>query len=144
MRSLITMRHWQKFTTFQAQFQRAAQQLAAQHDEPDLGKITVSARQFERWYAGRVKTAPHPDACRVLEHMFGYGVHDLLGAAGQITQRPEKGFPGKGQASGNSGTNFTPEAFGLTRGSPLLCEVTFNYGNPVSISGDPAFSDPGR
>lgn len=145
MRSLITMRHWQKFTTFEAQFRRAAQQLAAEHDEPDLGKVTVSARQFERWYAGRVKTAPHPDACRVLEHMFGYGVRELLGAAaGQIAQRSENEFAGKKQASADSLRGFGPEEFGLAVNSPLLHEAKFNYGNPLSISGDPVFSDPGR
>lgn len=88
LRLLITGRHWQRFETFSAQFRRAARALAelegVPKDEPGVGKLTVSSRQFERWYAGKVKTVPHPDACRVLEHMFGYPVDQLLGSASQL------------------------------------------------------------
>jgi transcriptional regulator with XRE-family HTH domain len=80
LRSLITERHWQKFRAFQAQFRRAARDLAERDGDPDLAKLTVSSRQWERWYSGNVKTEPHPDACRVLEHMFGYPVQQLLAA----------------------------------------------------------------
>lgn len=88
LRVLITGRHWQRFETFSAQFRRAARALAELEGEPEgqpgVGRLTVSARQFERWYAGKVKTVPHPDACRVLEHMFGYPVDQLLGSASQV------------------------------------------------------------
>jgi hypothetical protein len=84
LRVLVTGRHWQRFETFAAQFSRAARALAEMEGEPEIGKLTVSSRQFERWYAGRVKTVPHPDACRVLEHMFGYPVDQLLGSASQV------------------------------------------------------------
>lgn len=83
LRVLITGRHWQKFPTFEAQFGRAARELAEQQAEPDIAKVRVSARQFERWYAGKIKTVPHPDSCRVLEHMFGYPVDQLLSSASQ-------------------------------------------------------------
>ena len=85
LRVLITDRHWQKFETFEAQFRRAAHELAAQAGEPDIAKVTVSPRQFERWYAGKVKTVPYPDSCRVLEHLFGYPVRHLLAPARQAT-----------------------------------------------------------
>jgi transcriptional regulator with XRE-family HTH domain/tetratricopeptide (TPR) repeat protein len=78
LRALITQRHWQRFQTFEAQFRHAARELAEHEHDPDLAKLTVSSRQWERWYAGSVKTEPHPDACRVLEHMFGYPVQQLL------------------------------------------------------------------
>jgi transcriptional regulator with XRE-family HTH domain len=78
MRTLIAERHWQRFKTFEAQFRRAARELAGRERDPDLAKLTVSSRQWERWYSGNVKTEPHPDACRVLEHMFGYPVKQLL------------------------------------------------------------------
>jgi hypothetical protein len=81
---LITERHWQKFTTFERQFRRSACQLAEQADEPELATVTVSPRQFERWYAGRVKTRPHPDACRVLEFMFGQPADHLLAPAADL------------------------------------------------------------
>jgi hypothetical protein len=87
LRLLITARHWQKFETFEVQFRRAAVALGAQQDEPRLKTVTVSVRQFERWYSGQVKTRPHPDSCRVLEHMFGYPVDQLLMSADQATSQ---------------------------------------------------------
>src|SRR5450755_2042980 len=87
LRMLITGRHWQKFETFDAQFKRAARELAAQDDEPRLRTVTVSPRQFERWYSGTVKTAPYPDSCRILEHMFGYPVQQLLAPAPDKVQQ---------------------------------------------------------
>lgn len=78
LRALIAERHWQKFPTFHARFRRAARELAEREQDPDLAKLTISPRQWERWYAGKVKTEPYPDACRVLEHMFGYPVQQLL------------------------------------------------------------------
>jgi transcriptional regulator with XRE-family HTH domain len=78
MRAMIAQRHWQRFRTFEVQFRRAARELAARDDDPDLAKLTISSRQWERWYSGNVKSEPHPDACRVLEHMFGYPVQQLL------------------------------------------------------------------
>jgi transcriptional regulator with XRE-family HTH domain len=80
LRALITERHWQRFPTFEARFRRAARELAELDGDPDLAKLTVSSRQWERWYSGNLKTEPHPDACRVLEHMFGYPVQQLLAA----------------------------------------------------------------
>jgi tetratricopeptide (TPR) repeat protein len=81
LRVLLTGRHWQKFEAFEAQFRKAAAELAAKDDEPRLKIATVSRRQFERWYAGRIRTEPHPDSCRVLEHMFGYPIQHLLASA---------------------------------------------------------------
>jgi transcriptional regulator with XRE-family HTH domain len=78
LRALLTERHWQRFRTFEAQFKRAARELAEREGDRDLAKLTISSRQWERWYAGGVKSEPHPDACRVLEHMFGYPVRQLL------------------------------------------------------------------
>jgi transcriptional regulator with XRE-family HTH domain len=81
--ALIAERHWQSFRAFEVQFRRAARDLAERDGDPDLAKLTVSSRQWERWYSGSVKTEPYPDACRVLEHMFGYPVQQLLAPASQ-------------------------------------------------------------
>ena len=81
LRVLIIERHWQKFGTFEAQFRRAGRELAEQAGEPGIATVTVSPRQFERWYAGKVKTVPYPDSCRVLEHLFGHPVRRLLAPA---------------------------------------------------------------
>ena len=83
LRALIAERHWQNFRTFEKQFRQTARELADRDRDPDLAKLTVSSRQWERWYSGNVKTEPYPDACRVLEHMFGYPVHQLLSPADQ-------------------------------------------------------------
>jgi len=88
LRVLITERHWQKFPTFERQFRKAAAELAGQQDEPELRKVTVSARQFERWYAGQVKTEPYPDACRVLEFMFRQPVKRLFMPAEALAPAP--------------------------------------------------------
>jgi hypothetical protein len=86
LRTLITARHWQRYETFAVQFARAARKLAGEEGEEDLAKVSVSARQFERWYGGKLRTTPHPDACRILEHMFGYPVQQLLAQADRPSQ----------------------------------------------------------
>lgn len=81
LRALIVEKHWQRFDTFQTQFKRAALELAEMVGEQALRTISVERRQFIRWYGGDVKTVPRPDACRVLEHMFGRSVQELLSPA---------------------------------------------------------------
>jgi hypothetical protein len=91
LRVLVTERHWQKFPTFERQFRKAAAELADQQGEPELRRVSVSARQFERWYAGQVKTAPYPDACRVLEFMFHQPVRRLFATAEVLAPTPPHG-----------------------------------------------------
>jgi tetratricopeptide (TPR) repeat protein/transcriptional regulator with XRE-family HTH domain len=81
LRVLIQERRWRLFRTFEAQFARAARELAEREQEKELAKVSVSERTFERWYSGDVRTMPRADASRVLEHMFGYPVQELLGPA---------------------------------------------------------------
>jgi hypothetical protein len=81
LRALVLERHWQRWPTFEAQFRRAAVTLAEREEEPGLARTPVSQRQYERWYSGRLRTQPRPDACRVLEAMFGRPVSALLGPA---------------------------------------------------------------
>ena len=131
LRALITARHWQKFATFEAQFRRAARELAEQQQEPELAKVTVSSRQWERWYAGKVKTAPHPDACRVLEYMFGYSVQQLLAPASQPAATPS----GHLEASNN---NLVPAE---SSGTHIFSAVYRPLGWPV-VAGEGAFSNP--
>lgn len=86
LRALIMAKHWQRYETFAVQFERAAGKLAEEEGEPDLTKVSVSVRQFERWYGGKVRTLPHPDSCRILERMFGYPVQQLLAPASRVSQ----------------------------------------------------------
>jgi transcriptional regulator with XRE-family HTH domain len=105
LRVLITQRHWQRFRTFETQFRRAAQELADREGDKDLGKLTVSSRQWERWYSGNIKREPHPDACRVLEHMFGYPVQQLL--APSPLQAPQREQDRQGPAHAGVGMRPT-------------------------------------
>jgi hypothetical protein len=103
LRLLVRQRHWQKFETFQVQFARAAARLAQQEGEPALASATISARSWERWLTGKVKTEPRPDACRVLEHMFGHPVCQLLRPASDasLALTREKANQVTGAASGS-------------------------------------------
>jgi hypothetical protein len=79
LRSLIHARHLLPFRAFDAAFRKAARELALREEDPALAKVTISARSLDRWCSGQVATMPRPDACRVLEHMFGHPVSALLG-----------------------------------------------------------------
>lgn len=78
LRSLIDERNWQ-YVTFRGQFERAAQELARIEQNPDVATLSVSERTFERWCSGA--TTPQPGARRVLGHMFGYPIGDLMAPA---------------------------------------------------------------
>ncbi|MFJ6616525.1 hypothetical protein ACIQOW_02940 [Kitasatospora sp. NPDC091335] len=78
---MTLQRHWQVYETFRLRFEATANSAAEQERDPRLRGLSVSKRQFERWYGGAVKTRPYPDQCRVLEAMFGVGVGQLLAPA---------------------------------------------------------------
>ncbi len=129
LRTLITAKHWQRYETFAVQFERAAGQLAEEDGEPDLAKVSVSVRQFERWYGGKVRTSPHPDSCRILERMFGYPVQQLLSPASRVPQ----------------GTSLTlrQEDPRPTHPSLIWTPGTFTLGDP-RLTEDSSLSDPER
>ncbi|WP_406201797.1 hypothetical protein OH807_22550 [Kitasatospora sp. NBC_01560] len=78
---MTLQRHWQVYETFRLRFEATANSAAEQENDPRLRGLSVSKRQFERWYGGAVKTRPYPDQCRVLEAMFGVSVGVLLAPA---------------------------------------------------------------
>ncbi|MFF9667053.1 hypothetical protein ACF1FY_33840, partial [Streptomyces althioticus] len=78
---MTLQRHWQVYETFRLRFEATANSAAEQENDPRLRGLSVSKRQFERWYGGAVKTRPYPDQCRVLETMFGVSVDLLLAPA---------------------------------------------------------------
>jgi tetratricopeptide (TPR) repeat protein len=87
-RRKLRQRHLTVYEAFVAQFQRAAAELADREEDPRLGSLSVSPRQFDRWVGGELRRLPHPGACRVLEHMLGSPVDELFGelpgAAGSV------------------------------------------------------------
>jgi hypothetical protein len=80
LRALLIERHWQMYRTFRALFLREARELADREQDPTVSLLDVSERQFHRWLHG---ARPRPDACRVLESMFGHPIGRLLGPADQ-------------------------------------------------------------
>ena len=78
LRTMLVERHWQMHRTFRGQFLRAARELGDREGDPAVGMLDVSERQFQRWLGG---ARPRPDACRVLESMFGQPIDRLTGSA---------------------------------------------------------------
>ncbi|MEU0805507.1 hypothetical protein [Streptomyces sp. NPDC005970] len=77
-RLILQQRHLTTYEAFAIQFSRAAHELAEREGDPRLRSLSVSARQFDRWMSGELRTLPRPDACRVLEHMLGKPVSVLF------------------------------------------------------------------
>jgi hypothetical protein len=75
LKALLTSRHWQRYETFCAEYERVASRIA-----PELRYVAPSRAQYHRWLGGQLKGGtPYPDACRVLEAMFpGWTAADLF------------------------------------------------------------------
>ena len=87
LKALVAERHW-NYSAFAARFRKAAQEVAETDDEPRLAKLGVAERTFANWMSGKVKGLPAPDACRVLERMFGYPVEALFAPASKRPAAP--------------------------------------------------------
>jgi len=92
LRVLVAQRHWQKYETFVTQYERAAGELAVRDHDPRLRGLSIAKRQFGRWLAGTVKTAPYPDHCRVLEYLFGRPIYELFSPVSQGSEPPRAGI----------------------------------------------------
>jgi hypothetical protein len=74
LKALLLDRHWQKYSTFCREYQKAARSV-----DSALARTYPSRAQLHRWMSGQVKGSPYPDACRVLEAMFpGWSVRQLM------------------------------------------------------------------
>jgi hypothetical protein len=65
LKVLLRHNHWQPYTTFCAQYDKAARQI-----DSDLAGTFPSRAQLHRWLTGSVRSLPYPGHCRVLEEMF--------------------------------------------------------------------------
>ena len=59
LHALTIERHCYRFGAFEAQFRKAARELADCESNSRFAKLTVSSRQWERWNKGSVKTQCH-------------------------------------------------------------------------------------
>jgi Domain of unknown function (DUF5919) len=73
LRVLLQQRHWQKYSTFCVEYDRAARGV-----DPRLVGHAPSRAQLQRWISGSVQSRPYPDHCRVLEAMFPGWTADQL------------------------------------------------------------------
>jgi hypothetical protein len=65
LKVLLREKHWQNYSTFCAEYDKAAQRVDA-----DLAGSYPSRAQLHRWLTGAVRSLPYADHCRVLEAMF--------------------------------------------------------------------------
>ncbi len=83
LKVLLRERHWQNYSTFTAEHDKAARRI-----DPDLAGRYPSRAQLHRWLTGAVRSLPYADHCRVLEEMFpGWTAEQLFHpAAGDHAQ----------------------------------------------------------
>lgn len=75
---LAGQRHWQRYETFRHRFEASARELGERENSGQLSRLSLSQRQFVRWLYGELRTLPRPDACRVVEEMFGRPASELF------------------------------------------------------------------
>jgi hypothetical protein len=73
LKALLRERHWQNYTRFCAEYDKAAQRIDA-----SLIQTYPSRTQLHRWLTGALRSLPYPDHCRVLEAMFPGWTADQL------------------------------------------------------------------
>lgn len=84
-RALLRQKHWQKYSTFCTEYDKAARTL-----DVSLTGSWPSRPQLQRWLSGTMKTLPYPDHRRVLEAMFPGWTADQLfePAQDEVGNRP--------------------------------------------------------
>jgi hypothetical protein len=65
LKTLLTQRHWQTYSTFCKEYDKAAKKV-----DSSLQGRWPSRAQLHRWLTGELKGLPYSDHCRVLEAMF--------------------------------------------------------------------------
>ncbi|MFK3735678.1 DNA-binding protein [Streptomyces sp. NPDC088090] len=83
LKVLVDQRRW-RYQDFERAFRRAAAQVL----DEDARNLTVSEAQFRRWTGGKVQTLPGPEACAVLEHLFGVGAAALFDPPPSVAPEP--------------------------------------------------------
>ncbi|MFI1865725.1 hypothetical protein [Streptomyces jumonjinensis] len=89
LRVLIDQQGWNNHRAFAHQYQLSARSLAQESGDSSLASLTLSESTYERWYLGKV--TPQNDARRVLAHMFGRPITQLLAEAASLGSCPPSG-----------------------------------------------------
>ncbi|MEY9841753.1 DNA-binding protein [Streptacidiphilus sp. EB103A] len=70
LKRLVDELDW-KWATADLEYQKASKVVTGQ-------QLTIAEKTWRRWIHGQIVGMPNSDACRILEHMFGYPAHQLL------------------------------------------------------------------
>jgi tetratricopeptide (TPR) repeat protein len=93
LRTLLVERRWHRYRAFIRAYDEAARAVDA-----SLVGCGPSESQFERWLAGKLKTLPRPDHCRVLEAMLaGHTAEELFAPPPVVLPFPSVPRPGDGE-----------------------------------------------
>ena len=142
LRMILAERHWQVYRTFRTYFLRAARELAEREGDPTVGMLDVSERQFQRWIHG---ARPRPDACRVLESMFGHPIARLIGPA---DVRPATAADSEGTRHAAPGGPVSEVGAGLAllavAAGPAAVQVSVSAGAGAAVTVVCQDSAPGR
>jgi hypothetical protein len=105
LKVLLGQRHWQNYSTFCAEYDKAARRV-----DDALEQTFPSRAQLHRWLSGSLRGLPYSGHCRVLEEMLpGWSAEQLF-----LPATPELLYAG-GQSAGNG---FAPSAG--TNGPPVF------------------------
>ncbi|MFI9047278.1 DNA-binding protein [Streptomyces sp. NPDC053427] len=83
LKVLVDQRRW-RYRDFEREFRRTAARVL----DEGARNLTVSEAQFRRWTAGKIETLPGPEACAVLEHMFGVDAAALFDPPPSVAPEP--------------------------------------------------------
>jgi tetratricopeptide (TPR) repeat protein len=136
LRALLVQRRWHRYRAFIRAYDEAARVVDA-----SLVGCGPSEPQFERWLAGKLKTLPRPDHCRVLEAMLaGHTAEELFAPAPAVLPSPTVPGPGDGEPC----EAVTAEASSIRAGSLQVPDTeasaggTAGVGRPVTLGrGEP-------
>jgi hypothetical protein len=101
LKVLLRERHWQNYSTFCAEYDKAASRI-----DRDLLHSYPSRAQLHRWLSGSLRGLPYADHCRVLEEMLpGWTTEQLFQPATPelLYAGPQPGSAAAAMTAGTSG-----------------------------------------
>ncbi|MFC4012701.1 DUF5919 domain-containing protein [Nonomuraea purpurea] len=94
LKTLLTQRHWQTYSTFCKEYDKAAKKA-----DPSLQGGWPSRAQLHRWLTGELKGLPYSGHCRVLEAMFpGKSARELFSTSA-VEVPPPRASPEPAQSA---------------------------------------------
>ena len=134
LKVLLRERHWQNYSTFCAEYDKAAVKV-----DSNLARSYPSRAQLHRWLAGALRSLPYADHCRVLEEMFpGWtaeqlfqpATSDLMYANGEPVRPQRPGAQSRDRRS--------------SRPHRSACAPSSSRRSPASTSSSTSPDSPGR